>query len=110
MEHLIEEDKMRGLGLFSLEEIRLQGDLIAAFQYIKGSYRKEEDRVFSRICCDITRGNGFKLKEGRFKLDLRNKSFTVKVVRHWNRLPRSALDALPLETFKARLDQALIYL
>ena len=43
-------------------------------------------RVFSRICGDKARGNGFKLKEGRFRLDIREKSFTVGVVRHWNRL------------------------
>ena len=47
------------------------------------------------------------LKEGRFRLDKRKKSFTVRVVRHWHRLPRDVADAPSLETFKARLDQAL---
>ncbi|KFQ41086.1 hypothetical protein N332_06227, partial [Mesitornis unicolor] len=51
--------------------------------------------------------NGFKLKEGRFKLDIRKKVFTVRVVRHWHRLPREAVDAPSLEVFKARLDGAL---
>ncbi|KFR02589.1 hypothetical protein Y956_09724, partial [Nipponia nippon] len=51
--------------------------------------------------------NGFKLKEGRFRLDIRKKSFTMRVVRHWNRLPREAGDAPSLEAFKARLDGAL---
>ena len=45
-----------------------------AFQYLKGSYRKEEDRVFSRVCGDRTRGDGFKLKEGIFRLDIREKN------------------------------------
>ncbi|KFV09138.1 hypothetical protein N339_01508, partial [Pterocles gutturalis] len=51
--------------------------------------------------------NRFKLKEGRFRLDIRKKFFTVRVVRHWNRLLTEAVDAPSLEVFKARLDEAL---
>jgi len=104
MEHISYENRLKELGLFSLEKRRLQGDLIAAFQYLKGSYRKEGDRLFIRIHGDRTRGNSPKLKEGSFWLGRRKKSFTVRVVRHWNRLHRDVVDASSLKTFKARLD------
>ncbi|KFU84199.1 hypothetical protein M959_04564, partial [Chaetura pelagica] len=51
--------------------------------------------------------NGFKLKEGGFRLDIRRKFFTKRVVKHWNRLPRKAVDTPSLEVLKARLDEAL---
>ncbi|KFQ38666.1 hypothetical protein N332_09338, partial [Mesitornis unicolor] len=51
--------------------------------------------------------NGFKLEEGRFRLDIRRKFFTMRVVRHWHRFPREAVDAPSLEVFKARLEGAL---
>ena len=78
-----------------------------AFQYLKGAYRKAGEGLFIRACSDRTRGNDIKLEEGRFRLDLGKKFFTVRVVRHWNRLPSEVVNVPSLEAFKARLDGAL---
>ena len=69
--------------------------------------RKDEENIFSRACCDRARTNGFKLREGRFRLDIRRKFFMVRMVKHWNRMPREVVEAPSLETFKARSDRAL---
>jgi len=53
----------------------------------RGPYKKDGDKFFRRACCDRTRANNFKLKEGRFRLDRRTKLFTMRVVRHWTRCP-----------------------
>ena len=64
-----------------------------AFQYLKGAYRKARERLFIKARSNRMRGNDFKLEEGSFILDIRKKLFTVRVVRHWNRLPSKVVDA-----------------
>ena len=78
-----------------------------AFQYLKGTYKQEGEWLFMRVDSDRTRGNGFKLRQGRFRLDIRRKFFTQMVETHWNRLPKEIVDAPLLEAFKGRLDVAL---
>ena len=106
-EHLSCEERLRELGLISMEKRNLQGDLIVAFQYLKGAYKQEEVQLFTKVDSDRTRGISFKLRQGRFGLDIRRKFFIQRVVTHWNSLPKEAVDAPSLEAFKARLDVAL---
>jgi len=107
LEYFSYEDRLKELGLFSLEKRRLQDDLIAAFQYMKGAYRKDGEGLFTRVCSDRTRQNSRKLKEGRFRLDIRKKFFTMRTMKHWTRLSRKAVAAPSLAVFKAMLDGAL---
>ena len=78
-----------------------------AFQYLKGAYKQERKRLFMRVDSDRTRGNSLKLRQRRFRLDVRRKFFTQRVVTYWNRLPKEVVDAPSLDAFKARLGVAL---
>lgn len=66
MEHPYYEDRLRELGLFNVGKRRFQGDLIEAFQYLEGSYKKERQILFTRGWGDRMRGDGLKLKESKF--------------------------------------------
>ena len=70
LEHLSYKDGLRELGLFSLEKRSLLEDFIAAFLCLKGAYKQEQNRLFTGLENDRSRGNSFKIKEGRFRLDL----------------------------------------
>ena len=60
---------------------------LGAFQYLMGDYKKEGDRLFSRVCCDRISGNSFKLREGGFRLGIRKRLLMIRDMKHWNRLP-----------------------
>jgi len=81
LQHLSYEERLRELGLFNLEKRRLWGDIIEAFEYLKGAYKQERERWFMRVDGDRTRGNGFELKEVRLRLVVRGKFFTERVLK-----------------------------
>ncbi|KAK4819113.1 hypothetical protein QYF61_025580 [Mycteria americana] len=84
LEHKADGERLRDLGLFSLEKRRLRGDLIALYNCLKGGGREE-----------------------RFRLDIRNNFSIERVVKHGNRLPREVVESPSLEVFKSRVDEVL---
>ncbi|KAK4822133.1 LOW QUALITY PROTEIN: hypothetical protein QYF61_010256 [Mycteria americana] len=105
MEHLSYEERLRVVVVQPGEEKAL-GRPYCSLSVLKGGLQERGGQNFL-ACCDRTRENAFKLKEGRIRLDVRKKFFTIRVVKHWNRLPGQVADAPSLEAFKVRLDRAL---
>jgi len=94
------EEQLRTLGLSSLERRQLRGD-IALCSFLRRASGEGGAELFSVGSSDRMRGNGSKLYQERFRLDIRKRLFTERVVKCWNRLPREVIDNPSLLVFEA---------
>ncbi|XP_059575643.1 uncharacterized protein LOC132246527 [Alligator mississippiensis] len=101
------EERLENLDLFSLRKRRLRGDLVAAYKFITGAQKGVGEYLFTKAPPGVTRKNGHKLADSRFRLDIRKNFFTVRVAKVWNGLPREVVLSPTLGVFKRRLDEHL---
>ena len=106
LEYLAYEETLSNLGLFSRGKRRLRGDLIIVYKYLMGGVRQmDEAMLFSMVHSDRTRNNSLTLKQRKFQTKIMWKNFfMVRVMEHWNRLPREVVESPAMEIFKTHLD------
>ena len=102
------ENRLKIIGLQSLENRRIRGDLIEAYKIITGKEKVEVSDFFklNEVSHDL-RGHMYKLAVERSRLEVRKHFFSQRVVRHWNRLPATVVEATSINSFKTKLDKWL---
>jgi len=101
------EERLRTLSLSSLEKRRLKDNLVALYSFLRRGSGQGGAELFSPVSSDSMRGNGSKLHQGTFRLDIRSHFFTERVVKHWNSLPREVVNAPCQSVLKRHLDNVL---
>ena len=105
LKHLSYNERLKRLKLPTLKFRRARGDMIEVYKIITGKYDVETTVSFIPNSDTITRGNRFKLYQGQVKYDLRKYFFSNRIIRIWNSLPDSIVNAVTTNTFKNRLDK-----
>ena len=108
------EDRLKVVGLTTLETRRIRADMIEVYKILSGKDGLDEGLFFRRSSArdslqgaSITRGHSFKLVKNRVRLDVAAYSFGNRVVNDWNALPERVIEARSVDTFKGRLDNFL---
>ncbi|KAJ7407471.1 hypothetical protein WISP_126213 [Willisornis vidua] len=107
LERKLCEEQLRALGPFNLEKRRLRGNLTAAYSFLVRGRGGAGTDLFTVVTSNRTRGNGLKLHQQRFRLDIRKRFFTQRVFGQWNRLLMELVTAPSLTGFKKYVDSSL---
>jgi len=100
------EDRLNRLGLTTLYQRRIRGDLIEIYKILTRKVNVASDNFFClHTNSHNTRGHSLKLSVQRSRLDVRKNFFSLRVVRIWNTLPQDVVDSTSVTVFKRRLDK-----